>query len=176
MSVNRTDVNRVPGVSSTSISFDQPSNNIRREYISRSYSSLCTPYTYTELSCELTIVSFFFFFFVYIPRLYCKKKKNIFYSNETSFPYSIFQLLERIEVVYRARGAPRFLKVRPRANVPVLRTSRPRASGNYRFITLATQRETKEEEEAALRQARAWRKINWKTHGVLRMPHPPSRS
>lgn len=75
MSVNRTDVNRVPGVSSTSISFDQPSKNIRREYISRSYSSLCTPYTYTELSCELTIVSFFFFFFVYISRLYCKKKR-----------------------------------------------------------------------------------------------------
>lgn len=77
MSVNRTDVNRVPG---TSISFDQPSKNIRREYISRSYSSLCTPYTYTELSCELTIVSSFFFFFVYIPRLYCKKKEYLLFE------------------------------------------------------------------------------------------------
>lgn len=80
MSVNRTDVNRVPGVSSTSISFDQPSKNIRREYISRSYSFLCTPYTYTELSYELTIVSSFFFFFVYIPRLYCKKKEYLLFE------------------------------------------------------------------------------------------------
>lgn len=77
VSVNRTDVNRVPGVSSTSISFDQPSKNIRREYISRSYSSLCTPYTYTEFSCELTIVSFFF---VYILRLYCKKKEYLLFE------------------------------------------------------------------------------------------------
>lgn len=58
-----------------------------------------------------------------------------------------------IEVVYRRLA---IFSQSQRPPQRLLSTNRPRASGNYRFITLTAQRkEEEEEEEAVLRQARA---------------------
>lgn len=172
MSVNRTDVNRVPGVSSTSISFDQPSKNIRREYISRSYSSLCTPYTYTELSCELTIVSFFF---VYIPRLYCKKKRISSIRTKRPFLTRFFNCWS-VSRSFTEHAAPRVFSKSDREPTSPFSV---RVGHVRRGITVSLRARHAKRNERRRRggvEAGSWRKINWKTHGVLRMPHPPSRS